>query len=143
VQSSSRDLELILGERARQISEEGWTPEHDDTHNNQQLAQAGHCYLLWAQYQLGKIPSKPLAPWEQHQKQYTDGKKVILPWPWAKRWWKPNQPVRNLTKAGALFLAEIDRMKRLSAPKSIIKPLANKCELCARAIDELQALGRD
>ena len=34
-------------------------------------------------------------------------------WPWNITWWKPStDPVRNLTKAGALIAAEIERIQR-------------------------------
>jgi hypothetical protein len=38
-------------------------------------------------------------------------------WPWDYDWWKPSDdPIRNLTKAGALIAAEIDRLNRLRHP---------------------------
>ena len=33
----------VVGERTRQILDEGWTPEHDDAHTDGQLAQAAAC----------------------------------------------------------------------------------------------------
>lgn len=33
-------------------------------------------------------------------------------WPWDASWWKPNARRRNLVKAGALILAEIERIDR-------------------------------
>ncbi|MEG2267851.1 MAG: DUF550 domain-containing protein, partial [Acinetobacter sp.] len=35
----------IIAERQRQISEEGWTPEHDDEHDKGELAMAAVCYI--------------------------------------------------------------------------------------------------
>src|ERR1035437_10469018 len=40
-------LELIADERARQITEEGFTTEHDKQHDNGQLAAAAASYALW------------------------------------------------------------------------------------------------
>ncbi len=37
-------IELIAQERQRQVSEEGWTAEHDDGHTDQELARAASCY---------------------------------------------------------------------------------------------------
>ncbi|HNP65489.1 MAG TPA: hypothetical protein PKH39_16265, partial [Woeseiaceae bacterium] len=34
----------ILAERLRQISDEGWSLEHDDKHSNGEMAQAAACY---------------------------------------------------------------------------------------------------
>ncbi|MNY70647.1 hypothetical protein D3C86_2088230 [compost metagenome] len=34
-------------------------------------------------------------------------------WPWSEDWWKPSpEPRRNLVKAGALILADIERLDR-------------------------------
>jgi hypothetical protein len=85
--------ELIEEERARQISQEGWTPEHDATHNFGELRRAAAAYALAAKA----------------------GQDALIPvsWPWSQRWWKPSDdPVRNLVKAGALIAAEIDRLQR-------------------------------
>lgn len=96
--------ELIAAERQRQITDEGWTPEHDAEHVQGELALAGACYA-WP-------PPRPL-----------DVKKA---WPWDREWWKPTIPahgaksnaqewqdarIRDLVKAGALIAAEIDRLQ--------------------------------
>lgn len=77
----------VLAERQRQISEEGWTPEHDDAHTKRELAAAATCYAS----------VYPLA---------------ASYWPWDLEWWKPTDHRRNLVKAGALILAEIERLDR-------------------------------
>lgn len=38
-------LMAVVGERMKQISERGWTPEHDDRHGGGELAMAGAAYL--------------------------------------------------------------------------------------------------
>jgi hypothetical protein len=89
-------VELIAQERLRQISVEGWTPEHDDKHDDFELSAAGQCYVV-AAVQLD--PANVHPPFS---------------WPWEKSWWKPSpDPIRNLVKAGALIAAEIDRIQRL------------------------------
>ena len=42
-----------------------------------------------------------------------DGHSVYL-WPWKEAWWKPTPEdrIRELVKAGALIVAEIDRLRR-------------------------------
>ena len=82
--------ELIAAERERQISDEGWTPEHDDQHTEGQLAKAAACYAVQA----------------------AGGAVTKYDWPWEGKWWKPGDPVRGLVKAGALIAAEIDRLRR-------------------------------
>ncbi len=87
---------LIAGERARQVSSEGWTPAHDDAHRTGELLDAGLSYG-YAAINVGH-PAMARPPKE---------------WPWTEEWWKPSEdPVRNLVKAGALFAAEIDRVQR-------------------------------
>lgn len=90
-------VELILRERKRQIAGEGWKSLHDDQHANGQLADAAVCYAMSGQLR--------------------DGMQIFLRWmwPWALCWWKPtpNDRIRELTKAGALIAAEIDRLQRV------------------------------
>lgn len=40
-------IEAIASERQRQIEQEGWTTEHDDTHADGEMARAAACYA-WA-----------------------------------------------------------------------------------------------
>lgn len=89
-------LELITAERKRQIVQEGWTASHDTQHAEGQLAMAAACYAFDAV----ALPT-------------IDAKRFIHDnWPWAQRWWKPtpDNNIRQLTKAGALIAAEIDRL---------------------------------
>ena len=97
----------IAEERQRQIASEGWTPEHDDEHAGGEMARAGAAYALVAG---GMQPDAALA----------------RIWPWAGRWWKPRtvagartdeNRIRDLTRAGALIAAEIDRLIRARGAK--------------------------
>mgnify|MGYP003575047526 CR=1 FL=1 len=86
-------IEAIAAERQRQIEVEGWTPDHDDKHGNGELAKAAACYAMGQPLSLAKT-----------------GWKI---WPWEARWWKPDASRRrNLVKAGALIVAEIERLDR-------------------------------
>ena len=40
------------------------------------------------------------------------GKKPPSYWPWEPRWWKPKNPRRDLVRAAALLIAEIERLDR-------------------------------
>ena len=84
----------VLAERARQVSAEGWTPERDDQYTDCQLAAAAASYAV-----CGKDP-KALKLMG------------VTAWPWRDYWWKPETYRRNLEKAGALILAEIERIDR-------------------------------
>ena len=88
----------VLVERQRQISVEGWTPEHDDAHSVGELARAAACYAN---------------PDLVYVLQGTTG----LGWPWDESWWKPADQHRNLVKAGALILAAIARLYRAADKK--------------------------
>jgi len=90
---TSKGAKLIAAERARQMSDEKWDAQHDDEHERGELAVAAACYVLGAA-----------------RKRYS--RECPLRWPWDGAWWKPTDRVRDLTKAGALIAAEIDRLLR-------------------------------
>lgn len=106
-------LELIIKERQRQIEVEGWTPEHDDTHIEDELALAAACYAI-PELERNYIPTQK-------------GGEIPDLWPWEEKWWKPEyEPelekkstvpgrIKELTKAGALIAAEIDRLIRAAS----------------------------
>lgn len=98
LRSTTPASDSVLGERRRQVETEGWTPEHDDEHPLGEMAAAAACYAIHAsKYCTSALETKS------------------LPWPWALEWWKPTTPRRDLVKAGALILAEIERLDRLEA----------------------------
>jgi hypothetical protein len=84
-------LAEVASERARQIEQEGFTAEHDDRHRGGQLAEAAACYA-------GAMTEN--APLPRH-------------WPWEARWWAPKDRRRNLIRALALLVAEVERLDRL------------------------------
>ncbi|HHQ4333782.1 TPA: hypothetical protein ACSQQD_004364 [Pseudomonas aeruginosa] len=87
----------VQAERRRQIEAEGWTPEHDDEHSHGQMARAAACYALAG----SSAPNDGTA-----------ALLVSLAWPWDQQWWKPTSARRDLVKACALALAEIERLDR-------------------------------
>jgi hypothetical protein len=92
----SKALEDIAAERGRQIESEGWTFTHDDEHDGGEMAYAAACYAAGP----SAFGSTPI---------------LAALWPWDARWWKPGSDRRNLVKAGALIVAEIERMDRALA----------------------------
>ncbi len=92
---SSRAATDLLEERRRQIMVEGWTPEHDDAHDNGEMADAA---ALYASMRVRHITG-------------------FATWPWDAKWWKPTNPRRDLVKAGALIVAEIERIDRAADKK--------------------------
>jgi hypothetical protein len=102
----------IAAERRRQVEVEGWTAEHDDEHGSGEMARAAAAYAdhssrfrdateLGSEYRI-KAPS-PL-------------------WPWSREWWKPKDRRRDLIRAAALIVAEIERLDRSPSPSESPRP---------------------
>lgn len=94
----SKAMSDVMNERDRQWNEEGWTPEHDDQHVKGELARAGAAYALsTACWRLGELDT------------------VRALWPFEWSWFKPSDDRRELVKAAALIVAEIERLDRAVA----------------------------
>jgi hypothetical protein len=98
LRSGGRAINDIADERKRQIEVEGWTPEHDDAYSGGEMALAAACYATAPS--MLRIEREWVPP---------DTPKN---WPWHFSWWKPGLLRRNLVKAGALIVAEIERLDR-------------------------------
>lgn len=90
----------VLAERRRQIEGEGRSTEGDDAYVGNDLVYAAVSYALAA---AGDRSDKSFANIAHKW------------WPWMFSWWKPTTRRRDLVKAGALILAEIERLDRLAA----------------------------
>lgn len=90
----------IAVERQRQITAEGWTEAHDDAYAAGELARAASCYARHA----GS---------DEDDRQVNSG---FQPpgWPWFG-FWKPSGRRRDLVKAAALIVAEIERLDRAAS----------------------------
>lgn len=97
----------VLAERDRQVSEEGWTPSHDDQHDKGEIARAAACYA-YGHTDIVEMGRDPNGPFEVAFHRTV--------WPWDREWWKPTNRRRDLVKAGALILAEIERLDRAALP---------------------------
>lgn len=85
----------VQAERRRQVEAEGWTPEHDDLYCAAELPRAAAAYIL-----NGANDEAPAI------------------WPFSAKWWKPSTARRDLVKACALALAEIERLDRACISQS-------------------------
>lgn len=92
-------IELIQEERRRQIVEKGWTEEHDDTHTNSELSIAAAAYAV-ANFR--PATASFIWPWKTK-----DGGGYIV-----NEGFNTGQKIRDLIKAGALIVAEIERLQR-------------------------------
>jgi len=109
--TSMLGVKLIKAERQRQLDKEGWTPEHDDGHNKGELAISAGCYALL----------------DEARRNHAVAGFVRGLWPFGSCYFKPTvaDRVRELTKAGALIAAEIDRLERIAEVKA---PVANEVD---------------
>ena len=105
-------IDEIAAERQRQIEKEGWTPEHDDRHEDGVLGQAGAVYAH-------------IASIEQYEGWRTNPDRKPPFWPWDLQWWKPKNRRRDLVRAAALIVAEIERLDRSEIKGST--PAAQDC----------------
>jgi hypothetical protein len=96
----------IAAERRRQIETEGWTLAHDDTHNQGEMANAAGAYCQSA--------ARPRLFSRKPGAAFT----FPMCWPWAREWWKPKNPRADLVRAGALIIAEIERLDRIAHPST-------------------------
>lgn len=87
----------VLAERQGQIEREGCTPEHDDEHSDGALARAAACYAVGIKHL--EMP-----------RENTPYNAIV--WPFDDEWWKPKDVRRNLVRAAALLIAEIERIDR-------------------------------
>lgn len=90
----------VLAERKRQVLVEGWSEEHDDRHRLGEMAGAAACYALFRS-QVGP--------------DIMDADVLSTCWPWSDEWWKPKDVRRDLVRAAALLIAEIERLDRRTA----------------------------
>lgn len=88
---------LIRLERTRQMEIENFSYAHDAEHTNGELLNAARVYL-----HVGTEIELP-----------TNERGIPLDWPWEDEWFKPRDRVKNLVRAGALCLAEDQRINAL------------------------------
>ena len=105
----------IAAERKRQIESEGWSSSHDDCHSTGEIARAAAAYAYAATLSDIEV--------QFHHDRLYDRRKGIISlivqlWPWETTWFKPKDKRRNLIKAGALIVAEIERLDRQSSAKA-------------------------
>lgn len=98
-----RILALFGAERRRQVAEEGYDFDHDDAHDQGELAQAAAAYCIAHSAiapQRAKAAARNSWPWRKADHSVSDT-------------FKPSEDAeRDLIKAGALILAEIGRIRR-------------------------------
>lgn len=113
--------EMIAAERQRQIEKEGWTPEHDDEHDDSSLLLAAICYAAPVRIYVRDDYAQSIEfrdPWPKSWSEgwdkrgsygdaYERGNGIASPDSYTHK-----ERIDLLTKAGALIAAEIDRLQR-------------------------------
>ena len=92
----------ILDERRRQTQAEGASNEADDQYGNAQLARAAAAYAL---------DTAACTYVDPKSRDWIAGSARAL-WPWDASTYNPKAARRNLVRAGALIIAEIERLDR-------------------------------
>lgn len=100
----SHVLAEIGDERTRQILSEGYDHQHDDAHEDFELARAAAVYTIYA-----TLPELDCLFAIDHGPRLF-GSDIL--WPWDRSFFKPGTARRDLIKAAALLVAEIERMDR-------------------------------
>lgn len=96
-------IDEIAAERQRQIKVEGFDESHDDQeHADGTLALAAASYCQSA--------ARP----KMYERKPGCAFTVPMTWPqsWGREWWKPKDPRRDLIRAAALIVAEIEFLDR-------------------------------
>jgi hypothetical protein len=94
----------IANERCRQVTQEHFDTAHDDAHADGSLAMAASCYAMNAATWASAAPHL--------ESRYRDLSPKPQRWPWLEKWWKPRNQRRDLVRAAALIVAEIERLDR-------------------------------
>lgn len=115
-QTQTRGAQDVLSERRRQLEIEDFNTDQDDHYTSGELAWAAVCYLQNSAV-AGKMQGLGLLTAAQCDER---GRSLPQPdaWPWDAEWWKPAGQRRDLVKAAALIIAEIERLDRNSCQQS-------------------------
>lgn len=108
----TKALSDVIAERARQVVAEHFVAAHDDHHVRGELAKAAAAYTVHS-IVIADLRARGMDAASIEQVAAQGG----LPkfWPWQRSWWKPTTQRRNLVKAAALLVAEIERLDRAEA----------------------------
>lgn len=98
----TRAMRDVIAERGRQVEVEGYTPDHDDEHGNGELARLAAAYCI----------NHSVSTYR-----YAPGLSAICVMiaDTVKGWFKPKDSRRDLVRAAALIVAEIERIDRAAA----------------------------
>lgn len=102
-------IEDIAAERDRQRKVLGWTLAHDDEHTDSSLAAAASCYAFYGSL---RDADRPAHEDLDNQAGFVSLLRFLWPQSWLRQHWKPKDRRTDLVRAGALIVAEIERLDR-------------------------------
>ncbi|WP_313400144.1 hypothetical protein [Acinetobacter variabilis] len=95
----------VINERQRQINQEFYSTENDDEYKQNELLRAAVCYAENV-VRRGWVFDSSFGPDVYQEEEVPDL------WPWDLDFWRPKNPRRDLVRAAALIIAEIERIDR-------------------------------
>ncbi|WP_228273087.1 hypothetical protein [Acinetobacter radioresistens] len=95
----------VINERQRQINQEFYSTKNDDEYKQNELLRAAVCYAENV-VRRGWVFDSSFGPDVYQEEEVPDL------WPWDLDFWKPKNPRRDLVRAAALIIAEIERIDR-------------------------------
>lgn len=137
----------MLQERIRQMEEEPYTVEHDDAHTGGELARAAAVYERLARQSMpAAIAEEDEAAGAELQHLTIDELLKKFPfvskWPWEPDSLKPRGCRRDFERAGALYMAERNRLERvIEAAMKRRQELQERIEACALGLDQVSRTG--
>lgn len=87
----------VLQEREKQMNIKGYDVHNDDAYRHGELSLAASCYALDSGVKSGNVP---------------------VNWPFEDRYWRASTRRRNLVKAAALIIAELESLDRKQTCKT-------------------------
>ncbi|YCH28995.1 hypothetical protein M1D48_12360 [Erwinia sp. D4-22] len=99
----NKAIQSVANERQRQHLVEGYTIGSDDSYTSSEMAGAAGCYARHVNGRAWIFASNP----DDYQSEPAPGS-----WPWDESYWKPKSPRKDLVRAAALIIAEIERLDR-------------------------------
>lgn len=113
----------VVDERVRQMEKLQWSPAHDDEHTDESLALVAAMYALpsSARVMEKRAFDRDVGRSAGEVVLVKDWVEVPTLWPqsWHGSAWKPKERRRDLVRAAALLIAEIQRLDRVEAAAHI------------------------
>lgn len=106
----------VLAERRRQVDHHGFHRDHDDRQTDGAIAAAGAAYAFAAagaqHHRADELLTGVRYAGTPDEFRFLATLRVLWPATWPRQWFKPRDRRRDLVRAAALIIAEIERLDR-------------------------------